>query len=274
MGIFKINNINGTFAVNRLIAKKMEATQTNNKTTESELILYSGERSLYENSHKYGKGYFKMIMKLLSETPEQPSIPTSWKRLHKKYLDGKITELEAINVLDNWLYSTIRKDENFDWDIIDGPLGRNQQAHLIEEFKDSISDEVYWKLVSRCYVNSDFSFESSEYIASLLFVDRPNSELMMNEEEREFFNALPDMVQIYRGCSLKEIESGAFRFSWTLSKKVANFFAFEYNRNLNTNCDVVEKTVPKSQLLAYFNEREEEEILYVAPHLSSPINRE
>ncbi|MEC5167232.1 hypothetical protein RCH18_002984 [Flavobacterium sp. PL11] len=85
----------------------------------------------------------------------------------------------------------------------------------------------------------------------------------MSEEERIFFENLPETVTIYRGCSLKEIKSNNFRFSWSLDKNVADFFAFDYNKNLKIKSNIVVRTVSKNSLIAYFNGRDEQEVIYI-----------
>jgi hypothetical protein len=124
-------------------------------------------------------------------------------------------------------------------------------------------DEVYWKLLGNAYQDSDFAFENMKYIKSFMLSKRPKRESIMNEEEQLFFNNLPNEVIIYRGCSLNEIESKQYRYSWSLDKEVACFFAFKYHRNDGIECGVIEKKVSKNSLLAYFNDRAEAEVIYV-----------
>jgi hypothetical protein len=92
----------------------------------------------------------------------------------------------------------------------------------------------------------------------------------MNKEERAKFKELQKQnVTIYRGMTTHEQQSGCFGVSWTLSKKVAEFF-LTYYRNQSTRDmpKVIHSiTVPGTALLAYFSEREEEEVIY----LSKPL---
>lgn len=67
---------------------------------------------------------------------------------------------------------------------------------------------------------------------------------------------LPDQVVVYRGISNKSKKDTGI--SWTLSKKVAEKFANRWGGNGR----VISKTVSKSDLKAYFNDRNEQEVIY------------
>lgn len=68
---------------------------------------------------------------------------------------------------------------------------------------------------------------------------------------------LPDEVVIYRGISYKgaTLDTG---ISWTLSKRVAKKLAFRWG----DKGKVISKKVHKSDLKAYFNDRNEQEVIY------------
>ena len=76
----------------------------------------------------------------------------------------------------------------------------------------------------------------------------------------------PEIESIYRGMTTEELESGDFSVSWTLSKECAEFFAFKYGRNFSTENKpkvVHQLEVKKVEILAYFNERNEQEVIYI-----------
>jgi hypothetical protein len=80
---------------------------------------------------------------------------------------------------------------------------------------------------------------------------------MMDEEELEFFKNLPDEITIYRGYRKRKNKKG---LSWTLSKERAEWFSRRFART-DSEAAVVKRVVKKSQVLAYFNGRKEDEIL-------------
>lgn len=88
----------------------------------------------------------------------------------------------------------------------------------------------------------------------------------MTKQELKIYNSLPENITIYRGMTVAELESGDFGISWTLSKECAEFFAFKYGRNFSTENKpkvVHQLEVLKVEILAYFHERNEQEVIYI-----------
>ena len=89
----------------------------------------------------------------------------------------------------------------------------------------------------------------------------PNKWITTNEE-RKFYDELPERVTLYRGCCIDEAISGEYGISWTSSRPVACFFAF---RHTTENRAVFMTVVQKSKIRAVFTEREEKECLLIEP---------
>lgn len=62
-------------------------------------------------------------------------------------------------------------------------------------------------------------------------------------------------IKVFRGCSIKEIESGEFGYSWTLDKEVARFFADAHSGK------VVTVTISASSHFAVWLDTSESEII-------------
>lgn len=79
--------------------------------------------------------------------------------------------------------------------------------------------------------------------------------IFMKPNENKFFQKLPNRFKVYRGAS----RDG---YSWTLSKKKAEWFA-DRNRQRYSKEDtrVMEKWVNKKDVFAYINGRKEQEII-------------
>jgi hypothetical protein len=84
-------------------------------------------------------------------------------------------------------------------------------------------------------------------------------EMLRSKKERKLWESLPDKVTLYRGCSTKEGEYGNFGFSWSLNRRVAEFFAF---RNDQSNTAVYSVLADKEDIRAIILERSEDEALY------------
>ena len=79
----------------------------------------------------------------------------------------------------------------------------------------------------------------------------------MSAEDLRIFNSLPEQIQVWRGTSYKRGING---LSWTLDEQKAAHFARRFN--LNSRAPLVAKgRAKKANVLAYFGERDEREIV-------------
>ena len=89
----------------------------------------------------------------------------------------------------------------------------------------------------------------------------------MVRKERSFLSEMPDELLVYRGMSVQEAESRNYGVSWTLSEEKAEFFAFEYKAldpiSSSLEKTVVSKSIKKSDIIAYVQERDEEEVIVI-----------
>lgn len=93
---------------------------------------------------------------------------------------------------------------------------------------------------------------------------KADGKLMMDEEELEYYNNLPDEVTLYRGCSANELdrdEENCLGISWTTSRKIAEFFAFRHSDYDDEDRVVVSITVPKSDIITFI--KDEDECIYL-----------
>lgn len=113
----------------------------------------------------------------------------------------------------------------------------------------------FWDLASRVWTDTEFP-HAREALWRDLFT-RPDAHKMMDEEEREFFSGLPDIVEIYRGAAKGIGEKG---FSWTLDRQRAEWFSRRFTSG-DDEAIVLEGVVSKKNIIAYISGRNEEEIL-------------
>jgi hypothetical protein len=79
---------------------------------------------------------------------------------------------------------------------------------------------------------------------------------MMTTAERRVFDALPDVVTVYRGCG----PHNQHGLSWSLSREIAVGFPF-LHRYKQTEPMLVTARVQKDDILAYKNGRDEQEVI-------------
>jgi len=88
----------------------------------------------------------------------------------------------------------------------------------------------------------------------------------MSQEESDYLENLPDTFTIYRGMTVEEFKSGNFGVSWSLKESVARFFIEKYRRNFDTQEQpktIHQLVIKKEDVIAYFGERKEFEIIYL-----------
>ncbi len=135
-------------------------------------------------------------------------------------------------------------------------------------WKYNLKGEMYWYALKEAYSLCDNLYGFKDYIKQTFSSEEPYREKLMSKKEQKYLSTLPEDLTIYRGMTVQEFESGDFGVSWTLRKDVAEFFAYKYDRNHSTAHLpklVHELQIKKSDIIAYFGERKEFEVIYIQP---------
>ena len=243
----------------------MKNTKKKSKIINSKLLYeYSIIRSNLKLSESYGLGFFDGVYKY---TKTKSHFNPIWDIHLLPFLQSRIDANQTIKIVDDYLYHLIIIDINnsikIDWGLFLTYLGKSEIFSLIQNFHPVMPDKAYWRSARHCYTCTEMHENEYDYLISYFLSGRPKREWMMTKKERKLFKDLPEQVLIYRGCSMTEINGGNFRFSWTLDRKTAEFFAFENNKNIAIECNIVERTVSKMSLIAYFQDGGEEEVIYI-----------
>jgi hypothetical protein len=220
------------------------------------------------------EGYKSDCKKIKYKATDKANVMFQTDFIERTYRDFLYNERDldsTIAKLGEWYHGLIISNiETIDWNSVIYNTNANNLEEVIKLHYDNISDEIYWKIIGHCYTNSELGHSNSEVIAGYLNNPRPERHYLMNVEERAFLAEVPEQLTIYRGCSIAEIESNKLRYSWTLDIKVAEFFAYKYTRAIDeknkcndmSKYDVIERVINKDEIVAYFNGRDESEILY------------
>lgn len=139
------------------------------------------------------------------------------------------------------------------------------KLEFFSTFSTFLTDQGYWYGLGKAYVGSDWLGRyPADWKKSLFTASRPQRELLMNSSDLAKFNALPNSCTIYRSVSRREERSGEYGISWSLSRTVAEFFAFNYvRRTRSETMSVKEIAVQRKEIVAYFDTRAEREIIYI-----------
>ncbi len=143
--------------------------------------------------------------------------------------------------------------------------GHNRFPELLK-IEHLLPNKDYWKCLNLVWVNIEVSAPHREWLR-LFTSPRPQRKFLMSGTERGELVAMPKTLTIYRGYAKGRARSG---LSWTLSKERAGFFAKYANgtrRQLlvghrpGGTAMIVTGKCHKRDVLAYFNERDEQEIV-------------
>lgn len=156
--------------------------------------------------------------------------------------------------------SAINKGE-VQYSLLALSTGKDQLIPLFLEFADDFSDKEYWKNLASAYMMLDHCKIDYDIFRGLFSADRKNREYLMEKEDRAYLASLPEKIRIFRGGSMIEEKEKKYGVSWTLNRDTAEQFAFKKKRP-DKEMIVMEKYISKQDIIAYFNERKEEEIIY------------
>ena len=194
--------------------------------------------------------------------------------IHHKYFVGIWSDNDFVIDHANNVYNHKKEaiDEAIKEKNINSYLWLHERAYRVESIINALNDwwkpskKEYWELISFLWTDTENVYENKDYWEQLLFLEFSDSHLMMDKEDTKFFNELPNTITIYRGG----IDDKGY--SWTLDKDKAEWFANRWVMNGNlgdesnvTNrheTNVFEKTIKKSDAIAYLSDRNESEIIY------------
>lgn len=132
---------------------------------------------------------------------------------------------------------------------------RPYRITMFDVVKKSLSDKEYWDCLGWVYTDLEFHYNYRRLIAKLFTLRKVVPEYLMQEDELQFLNSLPESVTIYRGVGkFPRVQLG---MSWTLLQQKAEWFANRFNDNPY----LLTGTIEKSNILAYFAGRNEAEVV-------------
>jgi len=131
---------------------------------------------------------------------------------------------------------------------------RPYRLEAFEMYADRFSDEQYWSTLADVWTDTENAWQYRKRWVKLYQSKRPARHALMDADEYTKYQSLPAIVTIYRGCQEGINENG---LSWTLDKSKAQWFATRFAKE----GIVIEKSIPKEQIIAYYSGRGEEEVI-------------
>ncbi len=153
--------------------------------------------------------------------------------------------------------------EDYTWeDLIEGDDGFYDDSYKEEPIKwESLNKDDFCNTLIALYPHQQDDF--SDYNWKELFKKYDNYIEYCSDESKALYDQLPDEITIYRGANKSEKENG-YGISWTLNKRVAQWFAYDRWKGQEGNeRTVFERTIKKKQIKAIFTEMNEDEVIII-----------
>jgi len=120
--------------------------------------------------------------------------------------------------------------------------------------------EIFWPVFCNLWSACDATWWHQEL---LIFVLRRYAPAILSDDERKIFDALPERVQVYRGCSRERIKG----VSWTTERHIAEQFARGHRMIRVPDPVIASAVIAKSDIFITNNDRDEHEVLLDPDHL-------
>jgi hypothetical protein len=148
----------------------------------------------------------------------------------------------------------------------------------------NINDIEYWKFLRILWLDNSKNISQLSHIwYELLRSKRLEREFFMNQDERTFFQNLPNQFVVYRGYMGRKYISDldnpfskcfgpdeiidGMGYSYTLSKEIGLKYYKKYEKYNSIKSDyqncLFEGIISKEEVLGYINEKNEEEIIII-----------
>lgn len=171
-------------------------------------------------------------------------------------------------------YQTFMESQIDDGDLhkVYGLVRKPYRLTFIKYCEQYLSDKDLAELLADAWVSSENPNQDANcsipYLVKLF--KKCNKEYLMQPEDYAIYESLPNEFPIYRGVAVGRNPKG---LSWTQNLKTAKWFASRFNTDTKQGY-VQTGIAKKEEVLAYFNTRGEDEIVYNSKKLDITILKE
>lgn len=146
-------------------------------------------------------------------------------------------------------------------------MAKSYRLPFLKHIQKTLSPDEMGGLLAYIWVCSENPNDCMVPLSTLIkWFKKASRESLMDAEELAYYDSLPDEFTVYRGIGSKSNKKG---ISYTLSLEKAEWFAKRFQQKKGY---VLTGTAKKKDVLAYFNSREEQEVL-VEPKYISGLHR-
>jgi hypothetical protein len=129
-----------------------------------------------------------------------------------------------------------------------------------------VDDEEYWELVSDVWRDTENLWQWGDKIDRILGDEPEETRRMMDDDDRQVFDALPDTIEVFRGYDEQFEDTPGW--SWTLDHERARWFARRWSARAGHEPRVAVGEVAKANVAAYIGGRNEAEIIVNPKHVT------
>jgi hypothetical protein len=134
---------------------------------------------------------------------------------------------------------------------------RPHRVFAFMEIKDDLTDENYWELLARFWVDCENAWQHLSEWKDLWNSGRSGKQLAMTTEECDSLTAMAEKITVYRGVRNDEHEEG---LSWSLDREKAIWFGRRLSRRGSNGC-LITAMAKKKDVHALLHRRGEQEIV-------------
>lgn len=118
-------------------------------------------------------------------------------------------------------------------------------------------EEVFWRVFHGYWSGCDDTWYLREHLLNIMPNITDAASEYWSEEQRRFFDDLPEMVTLYRGCSVDRV----LGISWTTDRKVAEGFARGHRGIRVPDAVIAQARISKRDIITVLTDREESEVI-------------
>ena len=138
-------------------------------------------------------------------------------------------------------------------------IRKSYRLTFLKHIEKYLSEKDFAELLADAWVSSENPNQDVNVNIPTLtkWFKKANKRLLMTEEDYDVYTGLESEMTIYRGVAVGRNPKG---LSWTMNYDKAAWFANRFN-TADKKGYIQEATIKKESVLAYFNTRDEEEIV-------------
>lgn len=135
-------------------------------------------------------------------------------------------------------------------------LNKPYRLFFLSLIQEELDEETFANLLKKCYTETEFPNHDANVSVEELrdMFEKCNKDFLMENDEKATLESLADEITIYRGFYSNKYYNA---LSWTFEKKTACFFA----KRFSEKGSIYQATIKKEDIYAYFNCRNEQEII-------------